>query len=452
MTYDLGIIGGGPAGYVAAERAGQKGLNVILFEKNNLGGVCLNVGCIPTKTLLYTAKIYEHAKEGEKYGIKARDVSFDFAKIIKRKNKVVKKLVSGIGQAMKKYKVEVINAEAEIKKKEGENTIIHANDTDYACKNLMIATGSEPVIPPIKGLERDEIYTNTEILDIKERPDELTIIGAGFIGVEFANFFGSMGTKVTVIEMLDEILPGIDPEFSSMLRKELTKKNIEFKLGAKVIEKQSNKLIIEKDGKNETIDTKHVLVSVGRKPVVKGYGLDNIGVEYDAKGIKVDQYCQTNIPNVYAVGDVNGISLLAHTASREGEVVVDNISGKKSIMRYNAVPGVVYTNPEIATVGLTEQQAKEQNISYEVSTLPMTYAGRFMAENEGFNGLTKVIAGKKYGEILGVHMIGNPSSEFIYGAAMAIEMQMRIQDVSETIFPHPTVSEIFKETVVAFND
>ncbi len=452
MTYDVGIIGGGPAGYVAAERAGQKGLNAILFEKANLGGVCLNVGCIPTKTLLYTAKLYEHAKEGEKYGIKAGDVSFDFGKIMKRKNKVVKKLVAGIGSAMKKYKVEVINAEAEIKKKEAENIIISAGGNEYACKNLMIATGSEPIVPPIKGLERKDIYTNKEILDIKEMPEELTIIGAGYIGVEFASFFGSMGANVTVIEMLDEILPGIDREMSSMLRKELEKKGIEFRLGSKVIEKKSNSLTIEKDGNTEVIKTKHVLVSAGRKPVVNGYGLDNIGVEYDGKGIKVDKYCQTNIPNVYAVGDVNGRSLLAHTASREGEVVVDNISGKKTVMRYNAIPGVVYTNPEIATVGLTEQEAKKQNISYDVSTLPMTYAGRFMAENEGFNGMAKVISGKKYGEILGVHMIGNPSSEFIYGAAMAIEMEMRIQDLSDVIFPHPTVSEIFKETVVAFND
>ncbi|MFW6223058.1 MAG: dihydrolipoyl dehydrogenase family protein, partial [Bacteroidota bacterium] len=371
---------------------------------------------------------------------------------MKRKNKVVKKLVAGIGSAMKKYKVEVINAEAEIKKKEAENIIISAGGNEYACKNLMIATGSEPIVPPIKGLERKDIYTNKEILDIKEMPEELTIIGAGYIGVEFASFFGSMGANVTVIEMLDEILPGIDREMSSMLRKELEKKGIEFRLGSKVIEKKSNSLTIEKDGNTEVIKTKHVLVSAGRKPVVNGYGLDNIGVEYDGKGIKVDKYCQTNIPNVYAVGDVNGRSLLAHTASREGEVVVDNISGKKTVMRYNAIPGVVYTNPEIATVGLTEQEAKKQNISYDVSTLPMTYAGRFMAENEGFNGMAKVISGKKYGEILGVHMIGNPSSEFIYGAAMAIEMEMRIQDLSDVIFPHPTVSEIFKETVVAFND
>ncbi len=452
MIYDVGIIGGGPAGYVAAERAGQKGLKAILFEKSSLGGVCLNVGCIPTKTLLYTAKLYEHAKEGDKYGIKAGDVSFDFGKIMKRKNKVVKKLVAGIGSAMKKYNVEVVNAEAEIKKKDGENSIISADGNDYTCKNLMIATGSEPIIPPIKGLDRNDIYTNKEILDIKEMPEELTIIGAGYIGVEFANFFGSMGAKVTVIEMLDEILPGIDQEMSKMLRKELEKKGIEFKLGSKVIEKKNNSLTIEKDGKTENIKTKHVLVSVGRKPVVNGYGLENIGVEHDGKSIKVDKYCQTNIPNVYAVGDVNGRSLLAHTASREGEVVVDNITGKKTVMRYNAVPGVVYTNPEIATVGITEQQAKEQNISYDVSSLPMTYAGRFMAENEGFNGLAKVITGKKYGEILGVHMIGNPSSEFIYGAAMAIEMEMRIQDLSDVIFPHPTVSEIFKETVVSLND
>lgn len=450
--YDVGIIGAGPAGYVAAERAGQKGLSVVLFDKGNLGGVCLNEGCIPTKNLLYTAKLYDHAKEGKKYGITAENVEVDFDKVMKRKNKVVKKLVSGIGSAMKKYKVEVVNSNAEIQKREGETVTIQAGDSTYTCKNLLIATGSEPIIPPVKGLKREDIYTNKEILDIKELPESLTIIGAGYIGTEFANFFASMDVQVNVIEMLDEIMPGIDTEFSSTLRKELEKKGVQFYLGTKVTEKNGQQLTIEKDGATSTLQAQHILLSAGRKPVISGLGLDNIGIEYSEKGIKTDRHCKTNIPNVYAAGDVNGFSLLAHTASREGEVAVNNMAGEKDIMRYDAVPGVVYTNPEIASVGLTEAEAQEQNIPYTVHSLPMTYAGRFMAENEGFNGLAKVLAGKTYGEILGVHLLGNPGSEIIYGAAMAIEMEMKVDEIQEVIFPHPTVSEIFKEAAFAFNE
>jgi dihydrolipoamide dehydrogenase len=443
--YDLGVIGAGPAGYVAAERAGQKGLKTVLFNKEKLGGVCLNEGCIPTKTLLYTAKMFEHASKGDDYGINSEDVTFDFKKIIKRKNKVVKKLVAGIGAAMKKYKVEVIDQKATIQNKDGGAVVIKAGDATYTCKSILIASGSEPIIPPIKGLKKEDIYTNKEILDLNELPDQLTIIGAGYIGVEFANFFASMGTKVSVVEMLDEIVPGIDPDLTSILRKELEKKGVEFHLSTKVTEKKGDKLIVEnKDGKGE-IKTKNLLVSVGRKPVLDGLGLDTLGVNYDQKGIKIDKQCKTNIPNVYAAGDVKGFSLLAHTASREGEVVVNTIAGKKDEMRYKAIPGVVYTNPEIATVGLSEKEAKEQKIACKTVSLPMTYAGRFMAENEGFNGLAKVVVGEKYHEILGVHVIGNPGSEFIYGAAMAIEMEMTLKDIQQVVFPHPTVSEIFRE-------
>ncbi len=448
-TYDIGIIGAGPAGYVAAERAGQKGLKTVLFDKNKLGGVCLNTGCIPTKTLLYTAKRFDHAKNSEKYGISVEKADFDFAKIMKRKDKVVRKLVSGIGAAMKKYNVEVVNAHVEIKEKDKEKIIIQTTEQEYACKNILIATGSEAFIPPIKGLDQDKIWTNKEILETKEIPKSLAIIGAGFIGMEFANIFSVLGTKVTVIEMLNEVLPGIDPELSNMLRKDMEKRDITFNLNAKVTEIQGKKIIFETKGNKQDVTADEILVSVGRKPVINGFGIEKLGVEYDKKGIKIDENCRTNIPNVYAAGDITGYSLLAHTASREGEVVINNIVGEKDIMRYNAVPGVVYTHPEIATVGITEQQAKEQNIQYQVKTLPMAYAGRFVAENEGGSGVCKIIAGKKYGEILGVHMIGDPSSEIIHSAALMIESEMRLKDIEQVIFPHPTVSEIIKETVVS---
>ncbi len=450
--YDIGIIGGGPAGYVAAERAGQKGLKVVLFDKKKLGGVCLNEGCIPTKTLLYTAKLYDNARDGGKYGINCSEVTFDFAKIMQRKNKVVTKLVAGVGAAMKKYGVEVVNAPATIEERAGDFIRIKANDQLFDCKNILLATGSEALIPPIKGLVREEVMTNREILEIKAVPGSLTIIGGGVIGMEFASFFNSMGCKVTVVEMLDNILGPTDRELSTMLLQEFTKKGIVFHLGSKVTEIRGKEVIFEKDGVSNSVVSDEILVSVGRKPVVTGYGLEKLGVEVVKGGVKIDERCRTNIPNVYAAGDITGFSLLAHTASREGEVAVNNICGLDDRMRYNAVPSVVYTNPEIASVGLTEEEARKNNIPYKVRTLPMAYAGRFVAENEGKNGLAKILVGEKYNEILGVHMIGNPSSEMIFGAAIMIEMEMRIGDVQEIIFPHPTVSEILKETVFAFNE
>jgi dihydrolipoamide dehydrogenase len=450
--YDVGIIGGGPAGYVAAERAAQKGLSVVLFDKKKLGGVCLNEGCIPTKTLLYSAKLYDHAREGSKYGINCSEVTFDFAKIMQRKNKVVAKLVAGIGAALKHGKVEVVFAKAEIAERATDHIKIKSQEQLYECRNILLATGSEAFIPPIKGLVREEIMTNREILEIQSVPASLTIIGGGVIGMEFASFFNSMGSKVSVVEMLDEILGPTDKEMSVLLRKEFEKKGIDFYLGSKVIEIKGKEVLFERNGATESVTSDEILVSVGRKPVTEGLNLEALGVEVLRGGVKIDDRCRTNIPNVYAAGDITGFSLLAHTASREGEVAINNICGITDRMRYNAIPSIVYTNPEIACVGLTEEEAKAKNIGYKVRTLPMAYAGRFVVENEGKNGLIKILTGEKFNEVLGVHMIGNPASEMIFGAAIMIEMQMRVSDVQQIVFPHPTVSEIFKETAFTFED
>ena len=448
--YDLGIIGAGPAGYDAAEKAGHKGLKVVIFDKRNLGGVCLNEGCIPTKTLLYTAKLYENALFGDKYGISCSNVSFDFEKMMDRKDKVVKKLVSGVAAKMKSVKAEVVIAEASITERKSDHFLVKAGENIYECKNILIATGSEAAVPPIKGLNKEYTLTNREILQIRKLPKSINIIGGGVIGIEFAGFFNSMGVEVHVFEMLDEILPGIDKELCVMLRNELSKKGIDFHLGVKVEEVKGNSVIYsDKEGSHE-ISAEKLLIAVGRKVNVDGIGLERAGVEFTPKGIKIDNRCRTNIPNIYAAGDVTGFSLLAHTAYREAEVAVNNISGQKDIMRYDAIPGIVYTNPEISSVGLTEEEAVKRGIKIKKSSLPLAYAGRFIAENEGKNGLIKVIIGEKYGEILGVHIIGNPSSELIFGAAIAIEMQMRVKDIQEIVFPHPTVSEIFKEIAFTF--
>ena len=447
---DLAIIGGGPGGYVAAERAGHKGLSVTLFEKKELGGVCLNEGCIPTKTLLYSAKIYDNACHGEKYGVKAESVTFDFGKIVARKNKVVRKLVAGVGSKMKMFHVNVIKGEAYIVGRSEKGIEITCNGESTFARNLLICTGSEAFVPPIPGVKEagDVILTNREILALKDQPRSLVIIGGGVIGMEFASFYNSLGTEVTVIEMLPEILGGLDAEISAMLRDIYAKKGIKFNLSCKVTAVNGNEVEYEDPtGAKYTIIGEKILMSVGRRAVTQGFGLENLGIELNRGGIKVDEKMRTNIPNVFAAGDVTGFSMLAHTASREGEVVVNNLTGRNDMMRYNAIPGVVYTNPEVSCVGLTEEQAAKEGIAYKVAKLPMAFAGRFVAENEGGNGLCKVLVGEKHGEVLGVHMLGNPSSEMLYGACMAIEQEMTVKELEEVVFPHPTVSEIFKEAI-----
>jgi dihydrolipoamide dehydrogenase len=448
---DLLIIGGGPAGFVAAERAGHHGLSVTLFEKKALGGVCLNEGCIPTKTLLYSAKTYENALHADKYGVKTENVGYDYEKIVSRKNKVVRKLVAGVKSKMTANQVTVIEGAATIVGRGQDGIEVSCNGDIYKGKNLLICTGSEAAVPPIPGLKEvgDVVVTNREILELKQQPKSLVVIGGGVIGMEFASFFNSLGTKVTIVEMLPEILGGLDFEISAMLRDIYTKKGIDFHLNAKVVQVDGHKVVFEKEGKTQTVEGEKILLSVGRRPVTQGFGLENLNVELNRGGIKTDEKMRTNVPGVFAAGDVTGFSLLAHTASREGEVVVNNLVGRQDRMRYNAIPGVVYTNPEVAGVGETEESAKAKGIAYKVAKLPMSYAGRFVAENEGGNGLCKVLVGEKYGEVIGVHLLGNPSSEIIYGACMAIEQEMTVKELQEVVFPHPTVSEIIKETITS---
>ncbi len=363
--FDLAIIGGGPGGYVAAERAGAKGLKVVLFEKRELGGVCLNEGCIPTKTLLYSAKVYDYTKHADLYGVSVEGSSFDFGKIVARKEKVVKKLVGGVKAGVKAAKAEIVMGEAVIKGRGAEGIEITCGDKEYSARNLLICTGSEAAVPPFPGLKEagDVIVTNREILALKEQPKELVIIGGGVIGMEFASFFNSIGTKVTVVEMLPKILGPLDDEISQMLQGIYAKRGVEFCLKCKVTAIEGNTVVYEDpEGKVCRVSGDKILVSVGRRANLKGFGLENIGVELALNpagrpyGIKVDDHMRTNIPGVYAAGDVTGFSMLAHTASREGEVAINNIAGQEDRMRYNAIPGVVYTNPEVAGVGITNQR------------------------------------------------------------------------------------------------
>lgn len=447
MRYQVIIIGGGPAGYTAAEVAGKAGLSVLLFEKQNLGGVCLNEGCIPTKTLLYSAKTYDGAKHASKYAVTVPEVSFDLPKIIARKSKVVRKLVLGVKGKLTSNNVTIVAGEAQIIDK---NTIRCGEET-YECENLILCTGSETFIPPIAGLQSVGYWTHRDALDNKELPESLAVVGGGVIGMEFASFFNSLGVQVTVIEMLDEILNGMDKELSALLRAEYTKRGIKFLLDTKVSSLSQDEEGIavsyeNAEGSGNVIAEK-LLMSVGRRPVTKGFGLENLKPELTERGnIAVNTKMQTSVPGVYVCGDLTGFSLLAHTAVREAEVAVHAILGKEDAMSYRAIPGVVYTNPEIAGVGQTEESLLANGIPYHVAKLPMAYSGRFVAENEGVNGVCKVLIGEDK-TILGASMLGNPASEIITLAGMAVEMKLTTTEWKRIVFPHPTVGEIFREVL-----
>lgn len=442
--YNLAIIGGGPGGYVAAEKAAKGGMQVLLLEKKELGGVCLNEGCIPTKTLLYSAKMLDQARHADRYGVAVENASLDFPAVMKRKEKVVKKLVGGVKVRMRNAGVEVVKEEAFIEGAVPGGFRIRAGENAYEAEKLLICTGSEAAVPPIPGLkESDAVVTNREILALAEAPARLVIIGGGVIGMEFASFFNSIGTEVTVIEMLPKILGPMDDEISAMLQAQYAKKGVQFHLSCKVTAIEGNEVVYETpEGETCRAQGDKILLSVGRRANIRGFGLENIGVAME-RGIKVNEKMETSVPGVYAAGDVTAFSMLAHTASHEAEVAVSNMLGIPAAMSYNAIPGIVYTNPEVAGVGMTEQEAGED---VKVLKLPMAYSGRFVAENERGEGLCKVLVGPE-GKVLGVHMLGNPCSEIILSAAMAISRGLSVKELLEVVYPHPTVSEILKETL-----
>ena len=454
--FDLIVIGGGPAGYLAAERAGHAGLKVVLFEKNSLGGVCLNEGCIPSKALLNSAKLYEHALHSEKYGVTVEGAKLDQKAVVARRGKVVKTLVSGVGAKMKGAGVTVVKENAVIKGRVEGGFCVTAGDKDYEGAKMIICSGSSAVVPPIPGVRENIggfVVTNREVLELPEVPKNFVVIGGGVIGLEMVAYYATAGAKVTVVEMLDHIAGPTDREISTLLQKELEKKGVTFLLSHKCLAVEEGKVIAEApDGSKVEIPADKVLLSIGRRANIQGIGLENIGVETNRAGIIVDAQGRTNIDGVFAAGDCNGHVMLAHTAYREAEVCVNTILGKKDVMRYHANPSVIYTQPEIAACGLTEEEAKAQGVDYEVKKLSMRYSGRFVAENEGGDGLCKILVDKKHRNIIGVHMIGNYSSEIIWGAAEMIELELRVKDAKEIIFPHPTVSEIIRETLWEFND
>ena len=449
--FDLIVLGGGPGGYLCAERAAQGGLKVCLFEKRALGGTCLNEGCIPTKTLLNSSKMYRHATESAAFGVTVTGAVYDHAKVIDRKNKVVKTLVSGVGATMSANKVTVITADARITGRSGTDYAVEANGTTYIGSRLAIASGSETVVPPVPGLKEGLaagfVVTNREVLDMKELPKDLVVIGGGVIGLEMAYYFASVGVKVTVIEMMPKIAGATDPEICKVLQDGFEKKGMVFKLSSKVLEVKANSVIFEENGEKHEIICDKVLLSAGRRPATAGIGLETLNLQMDRAAIVTDRHMCTTVQNVYAVGDCNGKSMLAHTAYREAEVAVNHMLGIKDEMRYDVIPAVIYTDPEVASVGHSKEGAEKLGMNVKEIKLPMSYAGRYLAETEGGKGFIKLVVDTDRKRLVGCHLVGSYASEIIMTATMMVDTELPPARLQKMVFPHPTVAEIIREAI-----
>ena len=449
--FDLLVVGGGPGGYLCAERAAQGGMKVALFEKRALGGTCLNEGCIPTKTLLNSSKMYRHATESEAYGVTASGVTYDHAKVVARKNNVVKTLVAGVGATMSANKVTVITGDAVITGLADDGFAVTANGTTYTGRRLAIASGSETVIPPVPGLKEGLaagfVVTNREVLDMTELPKELVVIGGGVIGLEMAYYFASVGVKVTVIEMMPKIAGATDPEICKVLSDAFEKRGMVFKLSSKVLEVKTNSVIYEENGEQKEIACDKVLLSAGRRPATAGIGLETLGLQMDRAAIVTDRHMCTTVQNVYAVGDCNGKSMLAHTAYREAEVAVNHMLGKADEMRYDVIPAVIYTDPEVATIGHSKEGAEKLGMTVKEVKLPMSYAGRYLAETNGGKGFIKLVVDTDRNRLVGCHMVGSYASEIIMTATMMVDTELTPDRLKKLVFPHPTVAEIIREAI-----
>ncbi|MDD3704825.1 MAG: dihydrolipoyl dehydrogenase [Clostridiaceae bacterium] len=446
------VIGGGPGGYVAAIRASQLGAKVTLVEKERLGGTCLNVGCIPTKVLLHTSEIYSEYKSSQDIGLKISSVEVDWDKLQQRKTEVVNQLVNGVYGLLGSNNVELIEGSAEIidknkvkiVKKEGPSIILGS-------EGIIIASGSLPFIPSFGGINLDGVIDSTAALSLRKLPKKMVIIGGGVIGVEFATIFNSLGCEVTIIEMLPHILPPIDREIADMLHKNLIEEGIKIYNDAKVlsIEKTEKGLCanVMMSGKEFSVEGENILISIGRRANISELNLKAIGIECEKGCILVDDRMETSIKGIYAVGDCNGRNMLAHVASRQGEIAAENLMGIDSKMDYKVIPSCVYTKPELASVGLTEEQAVQKGIDYKVGRFPLTANGKSIIMND-FKGLIKIIADKKYGEILGVHILGPRATELITEGALAISLEATVDEIVNTIHAHPTVGEALKEAAL----
>ena len=451
---DVCVIGTGPGGYVAAIRAAQLGLKVAVVEREELGGVCLNRGCIPTKAMLRSAELMETFQHSADFGILADNVRLDFDKVNARKDKVVKQLVGGVGALLQSQGVQVIRGSGQLAER-GKVAVTGADEGTINAKNVLIATGSLPAKVPIAGADGPGIIDSDGALELREVPPSLLVIGGGAVGSEWANIFAAFGSKVTIVEMLPTLVPLEDEDMGQTLARSFTRKGITVHTDAKLQEISDGEdgkkvgTVTLKDGKEERIEADCVLIGVGRKPNTEGLGLDALGITTDRRGfVEIDDRLRTNVPNVYAIGDVTGKQLLAHLASHQGITAVENIAGHDTPMDYKVVPSCTYTHPEVATVGLSEKRAREQGYDVRIGKFPFSASGRAMTYGET-EGLVKVVAEAKYGELLGVHIIGPTASDMIPEAALGIRLEATLEDITGTIHAHPTLSESVMEAAWA---
>ncbi|QGU94523.1 dihydrolipoyl dehydrogenase [Clostridium bovifaecis] len=450
------VLGGGPGGYVAAIRAAQLGGEVTLIEKSTIGGTCLNIGCIPTKVLLHSAELFNEIKDSSKFGIEVSgDIKVNWSELQSRKKIVVNTLVSGVRSLLAFNKVKIINGVGNFETK----NLVSVTKENGAVENIefdkvIISTGSIPVIPPIEGKDLPGVIDSTDALSLNNIPKSMVIIGGGVIGIEFANAYNAFGCNVTIIEMLPFILPPVDREISEIIKSKLNSEGIEIYNNCKVTKiEESGKVLsvafINGD-KQLKVDAEKVLVAVGRRAFIEELNLEKAGVKTEKGCIIVNDRMETSVDGIYAIGDCTGKNMLAHVASEQGVVAAENIMGKNVKMDYKTVPACVYTKPELASVGLTEEQVKEKGIDYKVGKFPLIANGKSLIMNE-ISGIIKIIADKKYDEVLGVHILGPRATDLITEGALALRLETTLQEIATTVHAHPTVGEAIKEAVLAVN-
>lgn len=443
--YDLIVIGAGPGGYEAAAHAARMGRKVALIEKEKVGGTCLNTGCIPAKTFLRSSKLFHECGEAAAFGVRITGREFDMPTVVERKNRIVDTLIRGVEGMLKRAGVEMISGTARLVARNA----VQVGTERYEAANILIATGSRPAVPPVPGIRSEKVLDSDTVWALDRIPETVAIIGGGFIGLEFACFFTEIGSRVKVYEMLPQVAAGCDQEIAARLLQTLKRSGVEFLLSAKVLGIEGNTVEYQAgDGSRASAVADLILNATGRAPVMENLGLEELGIDFTRKGIKTSDRGKTNVPGIWACGDVTGRRMLAHAATREGIAAVNNMFGKSDRIRYHGIPSVIYTHPEVASVGRTEEELKIEGIEYKKSSVPMAVAGRFLIENEGATGMVKVLTGARYGEILGVHAIGDASSEFIVAAAAMVETEMRAADAGAIVFPHPTVSEALREAIL----
>lgn len=447
LEADIAILGGGPGGYVAAIVGAKKGSKVVLIEKDSLGGTCLNRGCIPTKALVRASEVYSTVRKAEEFGIHVGDVSIDYKKVKERKDKVVAQLVSGIDALMKGNNIKVVK---------GEGRLIDKNTIEYAgavkgrvtAKHIIIATGSRPGLIPIPGADGKNVINSTQFLDMDSLPKTMAIVGGGVIGMEVAFILNNMGVKVNVVEMMDRVLPMCDSEISRELEGIAARRGIKLYLSSKVlriqdVENGGSLLTIEKDGAEKAIYSEKIFISIGRSLNIENIGLEAVGIEHTRKGICVDEHMRTNIPNIYAIGDVNGKILLAHAASKQGIIAVQNALGDDNVFD-SAIPAGIFTDPEIAYVGITEDEAKSKGIRYKTSKFPFAANGKALSYG-AVEGFVKLICEDGTNRLLGAHIIGVHATDMVAELTLAVEKGMSADDIADTVLAHPTTAEAIME-------